>query len=65
MIIFVGLIVSLIKTSQHLAQLKAAGSNVPPELNAIAYAVYAGLIGTIVSGTFLTFVAFNWPIYIL
>ncbi|CAH6865479.1 Membrane protein SypL involved in exopolysaccharide production [Vibrio chagasii] len=65
LIIFVGLIVSLIKTSRAtLAQLKAAGSNVPPELNAIAYAVYAGLIGTIVSGTFLT-QGFNWPIYIL
>ena len=65
LIIFVGLIVSLIKTSRAtLARLKAAGSNVPPELNAVAYAVYAGLIGTIVSGTFLT-QGFNWPIYIL
>ena len=65
LIIFVGLIVSLIKTSRAtLARLKAAGSNVPPELNAVAHAVYAGLIGTIVSGTFLT-QGFNWPIYIL
>ncbi|MBJ2144908.1 O-antigen ligase family protein [Vibrio sp. IB15] len=65
LIIFVGLIVSLIKTSRAtLARLKTAGSNVPPELNAVAYAVYAGLIGTIVSGTFLT-QGFNWPIYIL
>ena len=65
LIFFVGLIVSLIKTSRAtLARLKAAGSNVPPELNSVAYAVYAGLIGTIVSGTFLT-QGFNWPIYIL
>jgi len=65
LIIFVGFIVSLIKTSRAtLARLKAAGSSVPPELNAVAYAVFAGLIGTIVSGTFLT-QGFNWPIYIL
>lgn len=65
LIIFVALIVSLIKTSRAtLARLKAAGSSVPPELNSVAYAVYAGLLGTIVSGTFLT-QAFNWPIYIL
>jgi len=65
LIIFVALIVSLIKTSRAtLARLKAGGAIVPPELNAVAYAVYAGLIGTIVSGTFLT-QGFNWPIYIL
>lgn len=63
-IIFIGLIISLLKTSRvTLAQLQSAGPNVPPELNAIAYAVYSGLIGTIVSGTFLT-QGFIWPLYI-
>ena len=63
-IIFIGLIISLLKTSRvTLARLQSAGPNVPPELNAIAYAVYSGLIGTIVSGTFLT-QGFIWPLYI-
>lgn len=65
LIIFVILIISLIRTSRStLARLSEAGTAVAPELNAVAYAVYAGLIGTIVSGTFLT-QGFNWPIYIL
>ncbi|MEG3696545.1 O-antigen ligase family protein, partial [Vibrio coralliirubri] len=65
LIIFVCLIVSLIKTSRStLARLKNSTTEIAPELNAVAYAIYAGLIGTIVSGTFLT-QGFNWPIYIL
>ena len=65
LIVFVILIVSLIKTSRvTLERLSNSTTHVPPELNAVAYAVYAGLIGTIVSGTFLT-QGFNWPIYIL
>lgn len=65
LMIFVILIISLIRTSRStLARLSEAGAAVAPELNAVAYAVYAGLIGTIVSGTFLT-QGFNWPIYIL
>ncbi|MFA0269267.1 O-antigen ligase family protein [Vibrio cyclitrophicus] len=65
LVIFVTLIISLIRTSRAtLARLSQAGTSVAPELNAVAYAVYAGLVGTIVSGTFLT-QGFNWPIYIL
>ncbi|MEZ9446838.1 O-antigen ligase family protein [Vibrio splendidus] len=65
LIIFVCLIVSLIKTSRStLTRLKNSATEIAPELNAVAYAIYAGLIGTIVSGTFLT-QGFNWPIYIL
>jgi O-antigen ligase len=65
LIIFVCLIVSLIKTSRStLTRLKNSATEIDPNLNAAAYAVYAGLIGTIVSGTFLT-QGFNWPIYIL
>ena len=37
---------------------------VSPYLKATALSVYAGIIGTIVSGTFLT-QGFTWPIYIL
>ncbi|MCG9554461.1 O-antigen ligase family protein [Vibrio sp. Isolate31] len=63
--IFLILITSLIKTIRStLKQLSETTNTVDPNLNAAAYAVYAGLIGTIVSGTFLT-QGFNWPIYIL
>lgn len=65
LIIFVILITSLIKTIRStLKQLSETTNTIDPNLNAAAYAVYAGLIGTIVSGTFLT-QGFNWPIYIL
>ncbi|OBT31532.1 O-antigen ligase family protein [Vibrio splendidus] len=65
LIIFLILIGSLIKTIRStLKQLSETTNVIDPNLNAAAYAVYAGLIGTIVSGTFLT-QGFNWPIYIL
>ncbi|RLQ16727.1 O-antigen ligase family protein [Vibrio sp. SBT000027] len=65
LIIFLILIGSLIKTIRStLKQLSETTNAIDPNLNAAAYAVYAGLIGTIVSGTFLT-QGFNWPIYIL
>ncbi|WP_394125533.1 O-antigen ligase family protein [Vibrio hepatarius] len=65
LIIFIAIIVSLIKTSKEtLAVLDKQGPSVSPYLTATALAVYAGVIGTIVSGTFLT-QGFTWPIYIL
>ena len=65
LIIFLILIGSLVKTIRStLKQLSETANAIDPNLNAAAYAVYAGLIGTIVSGTFLT-QGFNWPIYIL
>ena len=39
-------------------------SEVNPAVHAAAQAVFAGLVGTIVSATFLT-QGFTWPIYIL
>ena len=64
-IVFIIVIASLlITTRQTLARINQCSDNVTPALHSAAYAVYAGLIGTIVSGTFLT-QGFNWPIYIL
>ena len=63
--VFVGCIYSLVKTSQQtLGLLDSDPSNYSPYLHGTATAVYAGIIGTIVSGTFLT-QGFTWPIYIL
>ncbi|OBS97604.1 hypothetical protein A9261_13445 [Vibrio tasmaniensis] len=64
-IVFIIVIASLlITTRQTLARINQCSDKVTPALHSAAYAVYAGLIGTIVSGTFLT-QGFNWPIYIL
>ncbi|SHO55067.1 O-antigen ligase family protein [Vibrio quintilis] len=62
LIIFVSFIVSLIRTASRT--LKTLPETCNPHLAANATAVYAALIGTIVSGTFLT-QGFNWPVYIL
>lgn len=65
LIVFIGIIVSLIKTSrQSLSMLAELKGIVSPYLTATALAVYAGVVGTAVSGTFLT-QGFTWPIYIL
>lgn len=65
LIVFIILIGSLLITAHKtLKQIKDKGNSVNPILYSSAFAVYAGLIGTIVSGTFLT-QGFNWPIYIL
>ncbi|UTZ25357.1 hypothetical protein HB761_00515 [Vibrio campbellii] len=62
LIVFVTLIVSLIKTSLRSISLLRKHSDIT--LSVGANAVLSGLIGTIVSGTFLT-QGFVWPIYIL
>ena len=63
--VFIILIGSLLITARKtLKQIKDNSNSVNPILYSSAFAVYAGLIGTIVSGTFLT-QGFNWPIYIL
>ncbi|MHA2726919.1 O-antigen ligase family protein [Vibrio campbellii] len=62
LIVFVTLIVSLIKTSLRSISLLRKHSDIT--LSVCANAVISGLIGTIVSGTFLT-QGFVWPIYIL
>jgi len=48
---------SVIKLEKH-------SEKVPPRVQAMASGVYAGLLGFIVSGTFLT-QGFTWPIYVL
>ncbi|WP_420548177.1 O-antigen ligase family protein [Curvivirga sp.] len=60
--IFISLIFTLIrnglKTLQRLEKTDEVVANI------VAYAVFAGLIGFCVSGTFLT-MGFTWPVYIL
>ncbi|WDE02998.1 O-antigen ligase family protein [Thalassomonas viridans] len=58
---FIGLMVVLFKAAgNNIRQLSARS---PGHMLACAHAVYAGLLGTVVSGTFLT-QGFTWPIYI-
>nr|WP_261875621.1 O-antigen ligase family protein [Vibrio rarus] len=64
LLVFVTLIISLLRTAKHSLTRLCRLSSPSPYLLSSANAVYAGLIGTIVSGTFLT-QAFVWPIYIL
>lgn len=63
--VFIALIVVLIKNANRTLQsVKAVKNRIDPAIYTSAQAVFAGLMGTIVSGTFLT-QGFNWPIYIL
>lgn len=65
LIIFIGFITSLILTARKtLSQIALKPQAYDCYLIAMANAVYAGLMGTIVSATFLT-QGFTWPIYIL
>jgi len=65
LVVFICLIVTLIRTAkQTLNNIENCSIAPDPNLVSSANAVFAGLLGTIVSGTFLT-QGFNWPIYIL
>lgn len=65
LIVFIWLIIGLLKTSrQTMKSLDANPALFSPLFVATSMAVYAGIVGTIVSGTFLT-QGFTWPIYIL
>lgn len=65
LIVFVTCIVSLLRTARRTIQLiETKPDQFAPPVKTNAYAVYAGLIGTVVSGTFLT-QGFVWPIYLL
>ncbi|WP_234494069.1 O-antigen ligase family protein [Vibrio maritimus] len=64
LIIFVIFICSLLKCARKTLLVVDEHTHAPPYLKAMALAVYSGLIGTFVSGTFLT-QGFIWPIYIL
>jgi len=63
--VFIAAIFSLINSARRsLQQIEQNLSTVKPAIHAAAQAVFSGLIGTIVSATFLT-QGFTWPIYIL
>ncbi|MBB1311953.1 O-antigen ligase [Aliivibrio sp. SR45-2] len=63
--VFISLVIVLIrKANRTLQAVKLVQDKIDPAIYTSAQAVFAGLIGTIVSGTFLT-QGFNWPIYIL
>ena len=65
LLVFVLLITQLIKTAlSALRRIEHYPGNIPGSVHATSQAVLAGLIGTVVSGTFLT-QGFTWPIYIL
>ena len=63
--VFITSIIMLVKTSiRSLQHIEKNLNRVDPAIHATAQAVLAGLLGTIVSATFLT-QGFTWPIYIL
>lgn len=62
--VFVAMIILLIKTTLRCLTRIEAQPEVNATLQACTQAVLAGLIGTAISGTFLT-QGFTWPIYIL
>jgi O-antigen ligase len=65
LIVFITCIVLLIKSVMtSLRRIETHSDLVSPAIYGMAQAVFAGLIGTIVSATFLT-QGFTWPIYIL
>lgn len=62
LLVFAMLIVGIFKSLERTALLNAVSSNT--NLNVNTYALKAGMIGFMVSGTFLT-QAFTWPLYII
>lgn len=65
LIVFSAIIAQLIRTAlKTLNRIEHHPTTVAPAIHATAQAVLAGLVGTVVSGTFLT-QGFTWPIYIL
>jgi len=63
--VFVTIIVMLLRTALRvLRRIEGHGQAIPASIHATSQAVLAGLVGTAVSGTFLT-QGFTWPIYIL
>jgi len=68
LIVFITMITLLIKASARsvraIDRQALSEASIDPSMQACSQAIFAGLIGTIVSGTFLTH-GFTWPIYIL
>ncbi len=62
--LFVTITIMLLRKAHNSIITLNTLTNAPPTIVATAQAVHAGLIGTIVAGTFLT-QGFTWPIYIL
>jgi O-antigen ligase len=64
LIVFLLFIYQLLKCARQTLSFIDGRADIPPYLRSMSLAVYSGLIGTFVSGTFLT-QGFVWPIYIL
>ena len=65
LIVFIIMITALIRTAiSTLKKIESEKETVPPSIRASSEAVLAGMVGTLIAGTFLTF-GFSWPIYIL
>lgn len=64
LVLFIVFVYQLIKCAKHTLTVIDNSDHIPPYLTSVSLAVYSGLIGTLVSGTFLT-QGFIWPIYIL
>jgi O-antigen ligase len=64
LIVFLLFIYQLLKCARQTLTFIDGRADIPPYLRSMSLAVYSGLIGTFVSGTFLT-QGFVWPIYIL
>ncbi len=64
LIVFITLIIALIRMAYQSIVVLQTLDKVPPTIIATAQAVFSGMIGTVVAGTFLT-QGFTWPIYIL
>ena len=63
LLVFIILITVLVKTAFNNIEKLSSFDHPPPYIVAAAHAVFSGIIGTIISGTFLT-QGFTWPIYI-
>jgi O-antigen ligase len=63
--VFIALVVVLLRSAlKSLRRIEANPAHSSPAIHAAAQAVLAGIVATLVSGTFLT-QGFTWPIYIL
>lgn len=65
LIVFVTMVFFVFRSIRHsVLTLESHSDKVPPRVLAMVSGVYAGLLGFVVSGTFLT-QGFTWPIYVL
>ncbi|MCB1772206.1 MAG: O-antigen ligase family protein [Gammaproteobacteria bacterium] len=65
LIVFVAMMTMLVRAAvRSLSRIESASDKVAPSVHASSQAVLAGIVATLVSGTFLT-QGFTWPVYIL